>query len=202
MLSAVNFPDWDANLFTYLNGLHVDWLDPIMVLITSVPVWIPLYVVVSYFVIRKYKWDGVFCMLAIILCTVIADQMSSVIKKMIERPRPCNALPIVHILENCGGGYSFTSNHASNVFGYAMLTSLLFKKKSYSLWIFFWAALVSYSRIYVGKHYPLDIMGGAIFGMYVGGGCYLLLQFFFSLRRCLRLGKLISISFFKNPLAT
>lgn len=201
MLAAVNFPEWDTNLFLYLNGLHVSWLDPIMKVITGVPVWIPLYVIVSYFVIRKYKRDGIFCVLAIILCVVITDQMSSVIKHIFERPRPCNALPLVHILENCGGGKSFTSNHASNVFGFAMLTSLLFRKKSYSIWIFIWAAVVSYSRIYVGKHYPLDVMGGAIFGIYVGGGCYLLLRLFFNLREYIRLSRLFSLPFFKGPSA-
>ena len=193
MLSVVNFPAWDAELFSFFNGLHVDWLDPIMVAISSVPIWIPLYVIVAFFIFKKYKWNGLLYMASVVLCIAIVDQMSTVIKYAFERPRPCNALPSVYLLETCGNGYSFISNHASNVFGFAMVTTLLFKKRWYTISIFIWALVVAYSRIYLGKHYPLDIVGGAAFGMFVGGGCYLLLQLYFEIRSYLKLGKVLSI---------
>lgn len=193
MLSSVNFPAWDSELFSFLNGLHFDWLDPIMVSVSSVPIWIPLYVVVSFFIFKKYKWEGLLCMAAIALCIVIADQMSTAIKYAIERPRPCNALDSVYLLETCGNGYSFISNHASNVFGFAMITALFFRKRPYTVAIFLWAFLVAYSRIYLGKHYPLDIVGGAAFGMFVGGGCYQLLQLYYDIRTYFQLDKFLSI---------
>lgn len=201
MLSVVNFPSWDAELFSFLNNLHVDWLDPIMVAISSVPIWIPLYVIVSFFIFRKYRWNGLLYMAAIILCITVVDQMSTVIKYAIERPRPCNALEGVYILERCGNGYSFISNHASNVFGFAMVTALFFRKRPYTIAIFIWALVVSYSRIYLGKHYPLDIVGGATFGMFVGYGCHLLLKFYFDVRSYVRLGKVLSLVIFK-PIPT
>ena len=198
MLSAVNFPAWDSELFSFLNSLHVSWLDPIMVVISSVPVWIPLYLVVSFFIFKKFRWTGLLYMAAVVLCIVIVDQMSTIIKYAIERPRPCNAIASVHLLETCGNGYSFISNHASNVFGFAMITALFFKKRSYTISILIWAFVVSYSRIYLGKHYPLDIIGGAAFGVFVAGGCYLLLQLYFDLRNFFRLDKVLSILLAKH----
>lgn len=196
-LSVIDFPSWDAKLFTFLNGLHIDWLDPIMIAMSSVPIWIPLYLTVAFFIFRKYKWNGLVYMAAVILCIVVVDQMSTVIKYAIERPRPCNALDSVYLLEGCGKGYSFISNHASNVFGFAMVTALFFKKKPYTVAIFIWAFIVSYSRIYLGKHYPLDIMGGAAFGIFVAGGCYLMVRLYFDIISYLRLGRILSLFIFR-----
>ncbi|MDR0660156.1 MAG: phosphatase PAP2 family protein [Prevotellaceae bacterium] len=196
-LSVIDFPSWDAKLFAFLNGLHVDWLDPIMVAISSVPIWIPLYLVIGFFIFKKYKWNGLICIAAAALCIVTVDQMSTVIKYAIERPRPCNALVSVHLLEGCGSGYSFLSNHASNVFGFAMITALFFKKRPYAIFIFIWAFVVAYSRIYLGKHYPLDIIGGAAFGMFVGGGYYLSVLLYRDVRNYLRLGKILSLFIFR-----
>ena len=170
----ISFPEWDTTLFYFLNGLHVSWLDSFMVLVSSVPVWIPLYLAVIFFLIKKYKWQGVFFLFCIVLCITVADQFSTVIKYAVQRPRPCQVLADVHLLENCGSGYGFVSNHSANVFGFALITSLLFRLKWYTIGIFFWALLVAYSRIYLGKHYPLDILGGAAFGMSVAFLCYLL----------------------------
>ncbi len=171
---TAHFPEWDTSLFTFLNGLHVQWLDPIMVIFSKVPVWAPLYLIVCFFIVRKYKMQSLVLFVFLALCILLCDQLSTVIKQSFQRPRPCIALSNIHVLENCTRGFSFISNHAANVFGFAMFTTFLFSSRAYRISIFAWAAVVSYSRIYVGKHYPLDIIGGAIFGMLVAVVCYLL----------------------------
>ncbi len=163
----------DQSLFLYLNGLHCSWLDPLMVFITGNFSWIPLYLSIIFFLFWKRDWRwGLLALLAIIATFALTDQLGvHLFKNTIQRLRPCYepALEgLVRSLEGCGGRYGFVSNHATNTFGLAMMTSLLFQKKWYSWGIFSWAAIVSYSRIYVGKHYPLDIICGALFGMLVG----------------------------------
>jgi len=163
------FPDWDTNLFILLNGFHFDWLDPVMIIFSSTRFWIPLYLIVAVvIIIRKRVWSiAVLVMLAVSFA--LADQLSvHLFKNVFERLRPCHVeelKALIHSLENCGGQYGFVSNHAANTFCFAMFTSLFFKNKYYTIVIFTWAICVSYSRIYVGKHFPLDVICGAGFGV-------------------------------------
>ena len=105
---------------------------------------------------------------------VFSDQLSvHAFKQVFLRYRPCHNLLIqsqVHLNDGCGGMYGFVSSHAANTFALAMFLGLLFKDKIkyFGLAIFFWAAFVSYSRIYNGVHYPADIACGAILGMGIG----------------------------------
>ncbi len=172
--------DIDQQLFLFLNGLHGTWLDPVMKFITGIPQWIPLYLLIIFFLFRKRDWRvGLLALLGVLLTFGITDQVGNLIKSAVQRPRPCLEFEgLIHILTGCGGRYaSFISNHAANTFGLAMFTSLFFKKRSYSVFIFTWAAVVSYSRIYVGKHYPLDILAGALVGMLAGYLVYRLFAF-------------------------
>jgi len=172
----------DQSLFLFLNSLHCTFLDPVMVFITGDFAWVPLYVTVVFFFFWKRNWRwGLLALAAVLLAFALTDQLSvHLFKNTIQRIRPCHEADffgIMRSLEHCGGQFSFISSHAANTFGFATITSLLLGKKWYSWCIFSWAALVSYSRIYVGKHYPLDIICGALFGILVGYCIWKLFQF-------------------------
>ncbi len=178
--------DWlvniDKALFVFLNGLHCAFLDPFMIFMSHIWVWVPLYVSIIFFFFWKRNWKfGLLALGGLILTFALTDLLGvHLFKNTIQRLRPCHEAEfqgIIHLLENCGGQFSFISNHAANTFGLAMFTSLFFRKKWYSWCIFSWAALVSYSRIYVGKHYPLDIICGTAFGLLIGYAVYKLCEY-------------------------
>lgn len=108
----------------------------------------------------------------ILLTFLLTDQVSSsLIKEWVQRVRPCHVPQWedrIHLLEGKGGLYSFVSSHAANVFGLATFTGLVYRKKWYTTSMLIWAFLVSYSRIYVGKHFPADVVCGALAGMLLG----------------------------------
>ncbi|GAA5020725.1 phosphatase PAP2 family protein [Marivirga lumbricoides] len=160
--------EWDIRLFLFLNGLHTDWLDPVMLAITGKYLWIPLYVVILAIMIRKLKWRSIYIMVAFALLITLADQSASgLFKPFFERLRPCynpDIQEMVHIVKHCGGKYGFASSHASNTFALAIFLWLIYRNLFGKIMIG-WAVLVSYSRIYVGVHYPADIIMGAILGL-------------------------------------
>lgn len=167
----------DIDLFLFLNGIHSESWDKIMCFVSGKLSWAPLYAVFLFFIIRNYKWHSITIILLIVLTITLADQISvKAFKFVFERLRPChnpNISHLVHIVNNkCGGQFGFVSSHASNSFAVAMFLHLLFKTRWFSWFIFAWAALVSYSRVYLGVHYPADITGGAILGMIIGFGVY------------------------------
>jgi undecaprenyl-diphosphatase len=168
-MNFIHFPDWDTELFLYLNGLHFDWLDPVMTTFSSIKFWIPMYVLVAGLIVWKKRWESVAILAVLILSIAITDQLSvHLFKNVFERLRPCHLNEIknsAHFLENCGGLYGFVSSHAANAFCFAMFLTMCLRNNYCSIIIFFWAALVSYSRIYVGKHFPLDVICGAAFGV-------------------------------------
>ena len=171
----------DTSLFLFLNGIHSPFWDIIMWHISGKLEWIPLYVFFLFLIIRKYKMKAVWVLLAIVLVITLADQISvKLFKEQFERLRPCHNPEIQHLVHRvnnkCGGKYGFVSSHASNSFALAMFLSLLFRKRLFVGLIFFWATVVSYSRIYLGVHYPGDILGGAILGVLIGWGIYRLMK--------------------------
>ncbi len=161
----------DTELLLFVNGLHNSFFDELMYTFSQIFVWIPFYVSVLYLIIISHKKkDAVWVILSFVLCIVIADQVSSgIIKEAVQRLRPSRnpALEgIIHIVNGyTGGKYGFVSSHAANSFGFALLSSLVFKQKTYTTFVFIWAVIVSYSRIYLGVHYPFDILGGMVVGV-------------------------------------
>ena len=179
--------NWDHQLFLFLNGLHVGWLDPVMTFISSELGWIPFYAVLVFLVFYKYKWEGLWVLLGVAVAITLSDQIAShLFKPMVMRLRPCHdplTKDLVYLPDgHCGGLYGFMSSHASNTFALASLIYMTMKKHYSKIgWVMFpWAALVSYSRIYMGAHFPGDVICGAALGILLGFGIGYLTRFVIS----------------------
>jgi len=163
----------DELLFLFLNGLHNDAFDFIMHWITYQQTWYPFYLLLIIWLIWKYKLNGIILIIFIVMAITISDQFtSSFMKPFFERLRPCHNSSIshlVHVVDGCGGQYGFASSHASNSFALATMLYFFFRTKfKHASILFIWAAVVAYSRIYVGVHYPGDIIIGALVGYLTG----------------------------------
>jgi undecaprenyl-diphosphatase len=175
------FLELDKNLFIELNSYHADWLDSTMAVISHKLTWIPFYVMIVYFIFKTYgvRRGGV-AVICIVLTIVLADQITSTfMKPFFARLRPSHEpglQDVVHIVNGYRGEkFGFASSHAANTFGLAMFVLLLFRNLTRHIgWIFLWALLVGYSRIYLGVHYPGDILVGGVVGMICAAGCFVL----------------------------
>lgn len=184
--------EFDKHLMLLLNGWHSPFFDFLMPVITNKYTGIPIYLAILVILFRKTDMKKLLIAVAAILVTfALCDSLSvALFKETFQRLRPGwdpQIMDQVRMLEYKGGQYGFVSSHAANLFGLATITSLLIKNRIYTTLIFFWAALVGYSRIYVGKHFPADVVCGAIFGMIVGYLVYkgtIWLCDYFRKRRC------------------
>lgn len=172
----------DQHLFALLNGAwHHPWLDALMPLWRTKTTWIPLYIIVLGWLTKRYGWQTGWILLAVGLTVLMADQTSSgLLKPWVGRVRPCRALEEVRLLVHCGGGYSFTSSHACNHFAVvAILSGVLGRQvpKGILLLGLAWAGSIAYGQIYVGVHYPLDVVVGSVLGLCIGYGLAYLLRY-------------------------
>jgi len=165
----------DSDLFLFLNSLHTDWLDKVMVLITDMWAWFPLYLLLIYWMVKQYGKRCWWIFLAVGIVVLCTDQLAShVCKPVFQRLRPCynpDFQDLIYLPKGLAGGkYGFVSSHAANTFGVAaFLTPALRKYRPWpAIVLYFWAFISSYSRIYIGYHYPGDILCGAILGILIG----------------------------------
>ncbi len=176
---------WDKELFLALNGCYNSFFDIVMPLLSHKLSGIPIYIGILMLIIYKYKGAGaqstkVICIAigAVLVTFALCDHLSvHAIKNTVDRLRPAwdpEIGDLVRLLENKGGKHGFVSTHAANLFGLATVTALLIRKGWYTWAIFIYAAAVGYSRVYVGKHFPLDVICGGLFGILVGWLVYLL----------------------------
>jgi membrane-associated phospholipid phosphatase len=171
-----NLKAWDQWLFIQINTYRTnDFLNGIFPWWRDSNAWIPLYFFLLLFVFINFGWRIWPWIVFFILTVALTDQLSSsLIKSLVQRPRPCNdedmLLYVNTLLGRCSGGYSFPSSHATNHFGMACYIYFTMKPyfKKWGYLFFAWAATVAYGQVYVGVHYPLDIFGGAIIGSLVG----------------------------------
>jgi len=163
---------WDEELFLWLNSHHTSWLDPIAYFASETLTWVPLYIFLLYIIYKNDPKNSWWVFGGAALTILLADQITSgLMKPYFERLRPCHDERwdgMVYIYERCGGLYGFASSHAANTFGISVYLNLKLKGKfKYLPWLLLWAAFVSYTRIYLGVHYPLDILVGALVGVLV-----------------------------------
>ncbi len=156
----------DTETFLWLNGQHAAWLDWVMYWISDREVWFPAYAALLVWLGWKFRRKAFGLAITLGATVALSDQVtSSIMKPSFLRLRPCHQPSIerlVHVVWECGGQYGFASSHSANAFGFATILYLLLPSyHRLTRFLFVWAFLISYSRIYVGAHYPLDILAGA-----------------------------------------
>ena len=174
----------DKELFLFLNNLGNSTWDGFWMFYTTKFNWIPLYALLLYLMYKNLnKKAFILNILVIVLMISFTDQVTNLFKDGFERLRPCYTEDLQGLMRlvkpSCGGKFSYFSGHASNSMAVAVFSGLLLRNKfKYLVFIMlFWAALMAYSRVYIGVHFPLDIVSGMIFGALSGFGFYRLITF-------------------------
>jgi undecaprenyl-diphosphatase len=177
-----------------INGWHAPWVDWLMWIVSAKTTWIPLYLLLIGLLVWRYrqpamthvKWlqkvpACVVMIVAIGLAVGVADFIASgILKELVARPRPTRVPElegVLHLVNGYRSGrYGFVSSHAANTMAVALLFSLIWRNKIATVGLMLWVAANCYSRMYLGVHYPLDIMGGLVVGCLVALTMYAVLR--------------------------
>lgn len=177
----------DSNIYLFLNGMHLPFLDRLMMLVTGKFIWVPMYATILLILFKKFKWrEALLMTIGLVLAIALADQLcSTVLRPIFHRLRPSNPdnpLSQLATLVNGyrGGKYGFPSCHAANSFAMAIFLFMLIRNSRFRAFIVSWAFLNTYTRVYLGVHYPGDLFVGAIIGSSIGFCMFHLTRFIIS----------------------
>jgi undecaprenyl-diphosphatase len=163
----------DEYFFRLINLSGGVQMDEIMILISSKWLWIPLYVFILFKLYKTFSNEFLKITFSLGLLIFLSDFGSvELFKEVFQRARPCYFLKGVRVVDGCGGPFGFISSHAANAFAVAFFVSFLFKKYWWFVSLFSWAVLIGLSRVYLGVHYPFDILGGIFWGLFVSSFVY------------------------------
>lgn len=185
MIDIQRLIELDQHWLLSMNGSSSMFIDSLMFVFSSTQVWIPLAVVLLYVLLRNNSLQSFFLvLLSLALTIILCDQIASgFCKPFFARWRPTQDPSLMYMIDIVngyrGGKYGFISSHASNTFGVFMFLTLLFKNARLSFFLFTWAFINGYSRIYLGVHYPGDVVVGSLLGILVGLLVYWLYVFLY-----------------------
>ena len=180
MLELIHYLEQiDAAILLFINGMHCELLDYFMVWISNRFTWGPFYTTILFVMMLNFRWKvTLVTTLSIILLVLLCDQTTSgLLKPLVERLRPSNLdnpiSDMVHVVDGYRGGrYGFPSSHAANSWGVAFYAMYLVRNRKLSIFLALWAALVTYSRAYLGVHYPGDLLVGTLIGFIMASVVY------------------------------
>ena len=175
----------DTYILLWINSHHTEWLDQIMWWVSQSITWIPLYILMVTWVVWKHRCDWkkiLLILLAFAVAVGLSDFITSgIIKPAVQRLRPTHTpglASLLHIVNGyTGGKYGFCSSHAANTMACALLFAYLYKNKIATAALMLWVAINCYSRIYLGVHFPSDIIVGLIVGALLASAAFALLRF-------------------------
>lgn len=166
--------DIDVSVLHFVNyTLRNSVFDFICPVLRNKLTWIPLYVILGILLIKRDRRTALIWIIIVVIAAVSADQLSMVFKNYFARLRPCHEEELLQWLAvsvRCGTSFAFVSAHACSHFAQAFLYHHIFNNRTASVLFFVWAGVISFAQMYVGVHYPSDILAGALLGLTIGYG--------------------------------
>jgi undecaprenyl-diphosphatase len=171
------FKGIDKDVLLYINGHNSPFMDRVMDAISGRFTWIPLYILLAIMIIRDYRKGAILIIIFAVIAIVLSDQASNLIKDHFMRLRPSHTPGLMgqlHYVKDSngdpymGGMYGFVSNHAANAASLAIYIILLSRRRFVTIGMIVWVILLCYSRVYLGVHYPSDVICGVLLGIFIG----------------------------------